>query len=114
VLGKLIRSLGHGSLGFLHQLAGSPAVLRPHRSHNSQACERGGYSREALPPFAVWKSGWVMTSLTMLLVLVLVGGLASPPSRAAEFFYMDHDRLTERYVGAVGPLVLSGDIAAGD
>lgn len=52
------------------------------------------------------------TSLTML--LVLVGGLAWLPLRAAEFFYMDHDTLTERYVGAVGPLVLSGEIAPGD
>jgi hypothetical protein len=55
----------------------------------------------------------VNRTLTVLLVLVLVGGLATPP-RAAELFYMDHDTLTTRYVGAVGPLVLSGEIAAGD
>lgn len=48
------------------------------------------------------------------MLLVLVGGLASPRLRAAEFFYMDHDTLTQRYVGAVGPLVLSGDIVPGD
>jgi hypothetical protein len=52
--------------------------------------------------------------LLRVLMWMLVGGLASPPLRAAEIFYMDHDTLTGRYVGAVGPLVLSGDIAPGD
>jgi len=33
---------------------------------------------------------------------------------AAELFYMDHDTLTQRLVGPVGPLVISGEIVAGD
>lgn len=33
---------------------------------------------------------------------------------AAEIFYLDHDVLTLSYVGATGPLVLSGDIEPGD
>jgi hypothetical protein len=49
----------------------------------------------------------------MLLAFSLSIGTGHPP-RAAELFYMDHDTLTAQYVGAVGPLVLSGDIAAGD
>jgi hypothetical protein len=35
-------------------------------------------------------------------------------SFAAELFYMDHDPFSNRYVGAVGPVVLSGDILPGD
>src|SRR5258708_29080956 len=31
-----------------------------------------------------------------------------------DFFYMDHDPFTDRYVGPVGPLVLSGEIMPGD
>jgi hypothetical protein len=48
-----------------------------------------------------------------LLGLVLAAGMAVPTA-AAELFYMDHDTLTAKYVGAVGPLVLSGDIESGD
>jgi hypothetical protein len=48
-----------------------------------------------------------------VLLLAWMGAIAMP-LRAAELFYMDHDTLTTRYVGAVGPLVLSGEIAAGD
>jgi len=33
---------------------------------------------------------------------------------AAELFYMDHDTLTQRLVGPVGPLVISGEIEPGD
>jgi hypothetical protein len=36
------------------------------------------------------------------------------PSHGAEFFYMDHDPVTDQYVGPVGPLVLSGEIIPGD
>jgi hypothetical protein len=36
------------------------------------------------------------------------------PSVSAELFYMDHDPYTNRYVGPVGPLVVSGEIVAGD
>jgi hypothetical protein len=40
--------------------------------------------------------------------------LASLPALGAELFYMDHDPFTTEYVGAVGPLVISGEIVAGD
>ncbi len=36
------------------------------------------------------------------------------PVHGADFFYMDHDLLTTRYRGGDGPLVISGDIEAGD
>jgi hypothetical protein len=36
------------------------------------------------------------------------------PCRGAEFFYMDHDPVTDQYIGPVGPLVLSGEIVPGD
>jgi hypothetical protein len=45
--------------------------------------------------------------------LLVAAGLAMPLS-AAEIFYMDHDLLTGKYVGDVGPLVLSGEIVSGD
>lgn len=45
--------------------------------------------------------------------LLVAGGLAMPLC-AAEIFYMDHDLLTGKYVGDVGPLVLSGEIVPGD
>jgi hypothetical protein len=40
--------------------------------------------------------------------------LLSAPSLGAELFYMDHDPYTDKYVGPVGPLVISGEIVAGD
>ncbi len=40
--------------------------------------------------------------------------VASMPALGAELFYMDHDRFTDHYVGSVGPLVMSGEIVAGD
>lgn len=40
--------------------------------------------------------------------------LLSMPCGAAEIFYMDHDPVTDQYVGPVGPLVLSGEITPGD
>lgn len=45
-----------------------------------------------------------------LVVLLLAG----TPTQGAELFYMDHDPLTDEYVGPVGPLVLSGEIVPGD
>ncbi len=45
-----------------------------------------------------------------MLALLLLGRSAA----AAELFYMDHDPFTNEYVGATGPLVLSGDIVPGD
>ena len=36
------------------------------------------------------------------------------PCSAADFFYMDHDPFTDKYIGPVGPLVISGDITVGD
>jgi hypothetical protein len=40
--------------------------------------------------------------------------LLSTAASGAELFYMDHDPFTNEYVGAVGPLVLSGEVRAGD
>jgi hypothetical protein len=40
--------------------------------------------------------------------------LMSMPSVGAELFYMDHDPFTDQYVGPTGPLVISGEIIAGD
>jgi len=45
-----------------------------------------------------------------LTAMVLCGN----PAAGAELFYMDHDAFSGRYVGPVGPLVLSGDIEPGD
>jgi hypothetical protein len=52
---------------------------------------------------------------TILLVLAAVLAAAAPGrAPAADLFYMDHDPLTNTYTGAVGPLVLSGEIVPGD
>ncbi|MEP6547695.1 MAG: hypothetical protein ABJD53_09535, partial [Gammaproteobacteria bacterium] len=40
--------------------------------------------------------------------------LLSMPCRGAEVFYLDHDPVTDQYVGPIGPLVLSGEITTGD
>jgi hypothetical protein len=48
------------------------------------------------------------------IVIFQVALLLSMPCRSAEFFYMDHDPVSGEYVGPVGPLVLSGEITAGD
>jgi hypothetical protein len=40
--------------------------------------------------------------------------LCGSPAAGAELFYMDHDAFSGRYVGPVGPLVLSGDVEPGD
>lgn len=40
--------------------------------------------------------------------------LLSMPSLGAELFYLDHDPVTNEYVGPVGPLVFSGEIVPGD
>jgi hypothetical protein len=40
--------------------------------------------------------------------------LFGTPVFGADFFYMDHDPFTDRYVGPVGPLVISGEIMPGD
>ena len=36
------------------------------------------------------------------------------PALGAELLYMDHDPVTDRFVGPTGPLVLSGEIVPGD
>ena len=36
------------------------------------------------------------------------------PALSAELFYMDHDPVTDKFVGPIGPLVLSGEIIPGD
>jgi hypothetical protein len=46
--------------------------------------------------------------------LLLAPLLMVAPAPGADLFYMDHDPLSKEYVGPVGPLVLSGDITAGD
>jgi hypothetical protein len=48
------------------------------------------------------------------IVIFQVALLLSMPCRCAEFFYMDHDSVTDEYLGPVGPLVLSGEITPGD
>jgi hypothetical protein len=50
---------------------------------------------------------WIALCQVALLVL-------SMPASGAELFYMDHDPITGEYVGPVGPLVMSGEIIAGD
>jgi hypothetical protein len=40
--------------------------------------------------------------------------LAGTPCLGAELFYLDHDPFTAEYVGAIGPLVISGEIMPGD
>lgn len=45
-------------------------------------------------------------------LIALVAGSAA--ATGAELFYMDHDAFTEKFVGPVGPLVLSGEIEKGD
>jgi hypothetical protein len=40
--------------------------------------------------------------------------VVSTAALSAELFYMDHDAVTGKYVGATGPLVLSGEIVPGD
>jgi len=40
--------------------------------------------------------------------------LLSTPVLGADLFYMDHDPFIDRYVGPVGPLVISGEIVPGD
>jgi hypothetical protein len=47
-----------------------------------------------------------------LVLLALLLAMSRAPG--AELFYMDHDAFTGKYVGPVGPLVLSGEIVAGD
>lgn len=49
---------------------------------------------------------------TLVLLMGLLGSAA--PARAAELFYLDHDAFTGKYVGPVGPLVISGAIDPGD
>jgi len=55
----------------------------------------------------------VTATLKCIAALLAAVALATPLS-AAEFFYMDHDLLSGKYVGDSGPLVLSGEIVPGD
>jgi hypothetical protein len=50
------------------------------------------------------------------LLFICLSAMALPCARAlaAEIFYMDRDAFSNAYVGPVGPLVLSGEIAPGD
>jgi hypothetical protein len=47
----------------------------------------------------------------MAWMILLLSGAAAP---AADLYYMDRDAFDNRYVGPVGPLVLSGEIVPGD
>jgi hypothetical protein len=49
--------------------------------------------------------------LALLATLLLLSGAFA---RSAELYYLDRDAFTNEYVGPVGPLVLSGEIAPGD
>jgi hypothetical protein len=55
-----------------------------------------------------------MRLMRRLAVLVFVAAAMAGRAPAAEIFYMDHDEVTAHYVGPVGPLVISGEIDAGD
>jgi hypothetical protein len=48
---------------------------------------------------------------TLCLCVLLLAGV---PASSAELFYMDHDPYTDRFLGPVGPLVVSGEIVSGD
>jgi hypothetical protein len=52
-----------------------------------------------------------MRRLSLPCVVLLLAGTIS---RGAELFYMDHDSVTDTYLGPVGPLVISGEIVRGD
>jgi hypothetical protein len=52
--------------------------------------------------------------MTHRIVIGIAALLLVASAPGAELFYMDHDPLTREYVGPVGPLVLSGEIVAGD
>jgi hypothetical protein len=56
----------------------------------------------------------LVTSALRLIVGVLGLVCCAAPLRCAEVFYLDHDEFTHQYVGPVGPLVVSGALAAGD
>jgi hypothetical protein len=49
--------------------------------------------------------------LTLIWMIILLPGAFA---RSAELFYLDRDAFNNQYVGPVGPLVLSGEIAPGD
>lgn len=40
--------------------------------------------------------------------------LFSAPLSCAELFHLNHDPITNQYLGPVGPLVISGEIIPGD
>jgi len=65
---------------------------------------------------SIWRLWAPIVALaTIIMMAVPLAMLAVPvAARAAELFYMDHDTLTGRYVGAVGPLVISGTLVPGD
>jgi hypothetical protein len=50
----------------------------------------------------------------MMIVVGLVALVGPCAVQSAELFYMDHDQVSGRQMGAVGPLVISGDIESGD
>jgi hypothetical protein len=55
-----------------------------------------------------------MTVTRRRIAALLLAACLAMPLCAAEIFYMDHDLLTGKYVGDIGPLVLSGEIVPGD
>ncbi len=57
-----------------------------------------------------------MTGRAATLLFICLSALAFPCAHAlaAEIFYLDRDAFSNAYIGPVGPLVLSGEIAPGD
>ena len=49
--------------------------------------------------------------LALVCTIFLLSGAFA---RSAELYYLDRDAFNNEYVGPVGPLVLSGEIAPGD
>ena len=49
--------------------------------------------------------------LALVCTIFLLSGACA---RSAELYYLDRDAFNNEYVGPLGPLVLSGEIAPGD
>ncbi len=62
------------------------------------------------------KAGLISSEIVMMYraTFLMSALLLAMPLRSAELFYMDHDLITGKYAGPVGPLVISGDIEPGD
>ena len=78
----------------------------------------GRYARHAKRLTLMCVSSSTMGTASLVAIAVLAIALfatcASTPVSAADLFYMDHDPMTNTYTGAIGPLVVSGEIVPGD